>query len=80
MQIGGYLRCHFPAASPFGGSRYDEWVLLCGCQGKVGPALMLVAGDLCGDDAVEGRVGGSSGAVAHDRVVDVAGDDEQERA
>jgi len=41
---------------------------------------MLVAGDLRGDEAAEGRVGGSSGGVAHDRVVDVAGDDEQERA
>ena len=48
----------------FGVNRHDDWVLLRGCQGMVAPALMLVAGDLCGDEVVEGRVAGSSGAVA----------------
>jgi hypothetical protein len=42
--------------------------------------MVLVAGGLRGDEAAEGGVADSAGTLAHDRVVDVAGDDEQERA
>src|ERR1700743_3429881 len=41
---------------------------------------MLVPGDLRGDQPVEGRPTGSSGGIARDAAVDVAGDDENERA
>src|ERR1700691_4569967 len=50
-----------------------------GFYGKVDPALVLVAADLCGNEA--GRdTGAESGVVRCDRGVDVAGYDEQERA
>ena len=41
---------------------------------------MLMAGDLRSYEPVEGRVTGSGGVVADSRLVDVTGDDEQERA
>jgi hypothetical protein len=54
-------------------------VLLGSLCGNVDPALVLVACDL-GSDAVGGDRGAGSGVVRRDRGVDVAGDDEQERA
>ena len=57
--------------------RHDDYVLLDGYCGNVDPALVLVAGDLNGDEA-GGRVAGYALAARRDQVVDVAGDNEQD--
>lgn len=50
---------------------HDDHVLLGGFCGNVDPALVLVAGDLNGDEA-GGRVAGYAVGARRDQVVDVA--------
>ena len=58
--------------------RHAGYVLLGGFRGNVDPALVLVAGDLNGDEAGV-RVAGYAVSARRDQVVDVAGDDKQDR-
>ena len=58
----------------------DERAPLVGLRGSVDPALVLVACYLRGNEAGGGRASWSSDVVRRDRGVDVAGDDEEERA
>ena len=55
-------------------------MVLCGLRGDVDPARILLTGDLRADEAAEGPLAGSIVAGARDRAVDIAGDNEQERA
>lgn len=49
-------------------------------RGNVDPARIPLTSDLRADEAVEGLLAGSVVAMAHDRAVDLTGDNEQERA
>src|ERR1700678_4448516 len=55
-------------------------VPLCGWRRSLDPAMMFVAGDFRRDEASEGRVIDPGEAGAHRPVVDLAGDNEQQRA
>lgn len=73
-QNGGYLRRLLVVAKPG-----DDCLLLGGLCGNVDPAPVLVACDM-GSDGAGGDRRAGYGVVRRDRSVDVAGDDEQERA